>query len=101
METKRHLTEGFLRLSRLERLMRVQELCDLSDEEIQVLSGERALPFSVAEHLIERDFPLPKVTRALAAKQLDILVLGAGSSQLPGPNGVKNAYPARLQAALA
>ena len=55
----------------------------------------------VAEQLIERDFPLPKVMRALAAKQLDILVLGAGSSQLPGPNGVKNAYPARLQAALA
>jgi len=55
----------------------------------------------VAEQLIERDFPLPKVMRALAAKRLDILVLGAGSSQLPGPNGVKNAYPARLQAALA
>jgi lysophospholipase L1-like esterase len=55
----------------------------------------------VAEQLIERDFPLPKVTHALAAKRLDILVLGAGSSQLPGPNGVKNAYPARLQAALA
>ncbi len=55
----------------------------------------------VAEQLIERDFPLPKVMRALAAKRLDILVLGAGSSQLPGPNGVKNAYPARLRAALA
>ena len=55
----------------------------------------------VAEQLIERDFPLPKVMRALAAKRLDILVLGAGSSQLPGPNGVKNAYPARLQVALA
>ena len=55
----------------------------------------------VAEQLIERDFPLPHVTRAIAAKQLDILVVGAGSSLLPGPNGVKNAYPARLQAALA
>jgi len=55
----------------------------------------------VAEHQIERDFPLPQVVRALAAKQLNILVLGAGSSQLPGPNGVKNAYPARLQEALA
>ena len=55
----------------------------------------------VAENLIERDFPLPKVMRALAAKRLDILVVGAGSSLLPGPNGVKNAYPARLQAALA
>jgi len=55
----------------------------------------------VAEQLIERDFALPHVTRAIAAKQLDILVVGAGSSLLPGPAGIKNAYPARLQAALA
>ena len=55
----------------------------------------------VAQQLIERDFPLSKVMHALAAKQLNILVVGAGSSQLPGPSGVKNAYPARLQAALA
>jgi hypothetical protein len=38
--------------------------------------------------------------RAIATKKLDILVVGAGSSSLPGPNGVKDAYPARLQAAL-
>ncbi len=37
----------------------------------------------------------------LAAKQLNILVVGAGSSLLPGPNGAKDAYPARLQIALA
>lgn len=55
----------------------------------------------VAAPQIERDFPLPRVTRALTAKQLDILVVGAGSSQLPGPNGAKNAYPTRLQNALA
>lgn len=55
----------------------------------------------VAENLIARDFPLPQVTRALAAKRLDILVVGAGSSLLPGLNGAKNAYPARLQIALA
>jgi hypothetical protein len=55
----------------------------------------------VAEQLVERDFPLPNVTRALAAKRLDILVVGAGSSTLPGPNGGQNAYPARLQLALA
>jgi hypothetical protein len=48
----------------------------------------------------ESAFPLSRVARALAAKRLDILVLGAGSSTLPGPNGVKNAYPARLQQAL-
>ena len=55
----------------------------------------------MAAQLIERDFPLPQVARALAAKRLDILVVGAGSSLLPGPNGAKNAYPARLQIALA
>jgi hypothetical protein len=55
----------------------------------------------VAEPQIERVFPLQQVTRALAAKRLDILVLGAGSSLLPGPNGVKNSYPERLQIALA
>jgi len=55
----------------------------------------------VAETQIERDFALPHVMRAIAARQLDILVVGAGSSSLPGPNGAKNAYPERLQSALA
>ncbi len=55
----------------------------------------------VAEQLVESDYPLPQVARAIATKQLNILVVGAGSSLLPGPNGAKNAYPARLQAALA
>ena len=50
---------------------------------------------------IERDFPLPQVTRAIDAKHLNILVVGAGSSLLPGSSGAKNAYPARLEAALA
>jgi hypothetical protein len=54
----------------------------------------------VAAHLAETSFPLPKVTRALAEKKFNILVVGAGSSQLPGANGEKNAYPARLQQAL-
>ena len=55
----------------------------------------------IAAHLAEPNYPLPKVTRALAEKKLNILVVGAGSSQLPGANGAKNAYPARLQQALA
>ena len=55
----------------------------------------------VAAHLAETSYPLPKVTRAIADKKLSILVVGAGSSQLPGANGAKNAYPARLQQALA
>jgi hypothetical protein len=55
----------------------------------------------VAGYQVEHNFPLPKVTRALAAKRLNILVIGAGSSLLPGASGVMNAYPARLQHALA
>ena len=55
----------------------------------------------IAENMIEPNFALRQVTRALAAKHLDILVLGAGSSLLPGTNGSKDAYPARLQHALA
>jgi hypothetical protein len=46
-------------------------------------------------------FPLANVTHAIAAKRLSILVVGAGSSQLPGSNGAETAYPARLQRALA
>lgn len=49
----------------------------------------------------EIDFPLPQVVKAIASKKLSVLVLGAGSSQLPGAGGAKNAYPARLQKALA
>jgi len=55
----------------------------------------------VAGDQTDVDFPLRLVARAIAGKQLNILVLGAGSSSLPGPNGVKKAYPARLQQALA
>jgi hypothetical protein len=54
----------------------------------------------VAQHQIENSFKLPRVAGAIAAKRLDILVVGAGSSALPGPDGAKNSYPARLQAAL-
>jgi hypothetical protein len=55
----------------------------------------------VAENLTEPNFRLPHVTRAVGAKHLNILVVGAGSSQLPGTSGTGNAYPARLQQALA
>ena len=52
-----------------------------------------------AQHQLEF-FPLPHVRVALAAKKLDVLVVGAGSSTLPGTEGGKAAYPARLQKAL-
>jgi hypothetical protein len=43
---------------------------------------------------------MPHVAQALAAKHLDVLVVGAGSSTLPGPSGAKAAYPSRLQQTL-
>lgn len=55
----------------------------------------------VAENLLESSFRLPQVARALAKKHLNVLVVGAGSSQLPGSSGVANAYPGRLERALA
>ncbi|MGN6462767.1 MAG: SGNH/GDSL hydrolase family protein [Pseudolabrys sp.] len=54
----------------------------------------------VAESQVENSFPLPVVEKAIAAKNLTILVAGSGSSQLPGQNGASRAYPARLQNAL-
>src|SRR4051812_32680686 len=53
MEDKRHLTEGFHRLSRAERLQRIESLCELSEDDLDVLTGRTPLPFEVAEHLIE------------------------------------------------
>lgn len=58
----RQLMEGFHRLSREERLKRVKEISGISDDEARVLTGERALPMEIAEHLIENVigyFPLP------------------------------------------
>ncbi len=54
----------------------------------------------VAENLVETSFRLPQVARALKTKRLTVLVVGAGSSQLPGSAGEKNAYPERLQHSL-
>lgn len=64
-------------------------------------SAEHPAECRVAENLLESSFRLPHVARALAQKRLTVLVVGAGSSQLPGSNGVANAYPGRLQYALA
>ena len=54
-----------------------------------------------AEAQIGTSFALPHAAHALAGKRLNVLVVGAGSSALPGPDGVRKAYPARLRAALA
>src|SRR5450631_2690832 len=55
----------------------------------------------VAEHFVQNPFPLPRASKALEAKRLDILVLGGGSSMLPGASGKLKSYPSRLEALLA
>ncbi|MGA8000699.1 MAG: SGNH/GDSL hydrolase family protein, partial [Pseudolabrys sp.] len=49
--------------------------------------AEQPAECRVAENLTESNFRLPQVARALKAKQLTVLVVGAGSSQLPGASG--------------
>lgn len=61
-EDKRKFMEGFHRISRAERLERLRYLCGLTDEDVEVLSGERKLSPEIAEHLIENVvgyFPIP------------------------------------------
>jgi hypothetical protein len=54
----------------------------------------------VARHLVEDNLRLRATADAIAAKHLNVLVLGAGSSVLPGAGGVNLAYPERLRIAL-
>jgi len=55
-----------------------------------------------AKHLVQAETALPRVAAAIAERHsLKVIVLGTGSSTLPGPGGELAAYPARLEAALA
>ncbi len=54
------------------------------------------------EYLVHTEGRLNRVAAAVANEhRLPILVVGTGSSVLTGPDGLRNAYPARLEAALA
>jgi hypothetical protein len=53
----------------------------------------------VVEHQLDRDVTLPRVAKAIADKKLTVLVVGAGSSSLPGA-GAGKGYPDRLREAL-
>ncbi len=55
----------------------------------------------VPPSFIATDSDLPRVASEIKDRhQLDISVVGSGSSALPGPDGARFAYPARLEAAL-
>jgi GDSL-like Lipase/Acylhydrolase family len=81
-------------------LATLQQIWPAGAEESVQNSPDRAADCGVTENMIEANFALQHVVHAIAAKHLDILVLGAGSSLLPGSNGARDAYPARLQHAL-
>jgi hypothetical protein len=56
---------------------------------------------AVPDSLIASDNGLTRVAQQIKERhQLDISVVGTGSSTLPGPEGAQFAYPARLEAAL-
>jgi hypothetical protein len=55
----------------------------------------------VPDYLMSIERPLGRVSAAVHdRKKIDIVVIGTGSSTLPGPDGVSKAYPARLEASL-
>ena len=56
---------------------------------------------AVASHLVHVDAGLPHVAQAIAkTRSLTVVVSGTTSSSLPGAEGAKLAYPARLELAL-
>jgi len=54
----------------------------------------------VAASLVSADFALHHVAAAIGDHHLDVVVIGSASSTLAGPAGNKEAFPARLEAAL-
>lgn len=53
---------GFHRISRTERLERVRAMCGLTNDEVDILSGEKPVSPDIAEHFIENVigyFPIP------------------------------------------
>ncbi len=63
--------------------------------------AEEDVGCAVPAYLLTTESELTKVAASIKTrKQLDILVIGSGSSLLAGTDGVSASYPARLEAAL-
>lgn len=107
METQHDLTSGFHRLSRLDRHKRLKQICDLTDEDLRVLSGETPLPESVSEHLIENVvgyFPMPlgvatnftidgrDVLIPMAVEETSIIAASSASAKWIRQNGSIRTY---------
>ena len=56
---------------------------------------------AVAQHLVQADAALPRAAAAIDKHhRLTVVVVGSASVMLPGPNGARVAFPARLAGAL-
>lgn len=53
------------------------------------------------QNMVHADFALPRTAEAIAQKQLNVFVIGTGSSTLGGAAGTKMAYPTQLEQTLA
>jgi hydroxymethylglutaryl-CoA reductase len=53
MAMRPQLFENFHKISRSERLMRLKDFCDLNEEDLALLGGEKVLSCDMAEHMIE------------------------------------------------
>lgn len=85
-------------------MTRAVVLTALAAAGILLVAGERLGAQEICdtpEHFTHVEGTLPRVALMAAERKIDILVEGTGSSTLGGPEGVKNAYPNRLQSALA
>ncbi len=68
---------------------------------IHPVRAEEDVGCAVPAYLLTTESRLPKVAEAIKLhRQLDILVVGSGSSLLAGTDGASASYPARLEAAL-
>lgn len=101
------LMEGFHRITRAERLERLQRMCGLSSEDLAVLTGERPLSLDVAEHLIENVvgiFPMPigvathfeidgrPVPIPMAVEETSIIAAASATAKWVGRNGSITTY---------
>jgi len=64
------------------------------------LRAQQADECEIPGYLLFGDSPLEQVNAAVVKGALKIVVVGTTSSMLPGPDGAREAYPARLEAAL-
>jgi hypothetical protein len=79
------------------RLIVVALLCALAGSVAVAKDGNECIE---AAGSVTPDFGLPKVARAIAAKKLDVAVIGSASSELNGAAGTNIAYPTWLEESL-